>query len=224
MSRKVYLYVKEHEITKLKYFGRTFRDPYTYIGSGKVWLEHVKEHGRKHVRTLRVWEFENLDDCSAFATTFSRDNNIVLSVEWANLMEENAYSGAGKNNVPWNVGVPQKEATNIKSSRTLREYWSTRVHPAKGKNPWNKNKRNCYSAATRAAWSIARVGNKSKSHTWAFETESGKVVHIYNLKKFCRENKLSIGILTRIGNGLRKDPYMGYYPLSEITSPDSTHI
>jgi len=32
-----YLYIKKHNETGLKYFGKTTQDPYTYQGSGTDW-------------------------------------------------------------------------------------------------------------------------------------------------------------------------------------------
>lgn len=89
---KIYLYVKQHKVTKLKYFGMTTRNPYTYYGSGKYWSRHLKIHGRK-VETLNIYEFENLEECSTFAINFSHKNQIVESNEWANLEIEDALKG-----------------------------------------------------------------------------------------------------------------------------------
>jgi len=38
----VYLYVKIHNVTKLKYFGKTTKNPYNYKGSGLYWKRHLK--------------------------------------------------------------------------------------------------------------------------------------------------------------------------------------
>lgn len=89
----IYLYVKEHAVTGLKYFGKTAkRDPYVYAGSGKYWKKHIQKHG-KFIKTLSVWSFEDIDECERFALQFSKDNNIVESKEWANLREENGKDG-----------------------------------------------------------------------------------------------------------------------------------
>jgi hypothetical protein len=41
-----YLYVKTHNKTGLKYLGQTSKqDPYTYMGSGKNWIPHLRMHG-----------------------------------------------------------------------------------------------------------------------------------------------------------------------------------
>jgi len=88
----IFLYIKQHKITGLKYFGKTTRDPYKYYGSGKYWKRHLKTHG-KFVETLKVWEFPSEKECSSFALSFSVENNIVESENWANLKFENGMDG-----------------------------------------------------------------------------------------------------------------------------------
>lgn len=88
----IYLYVKQHNITKLKYFGKTTRDPYSYNGSGKYWKRHISKHGLD-ISTLYVYEFKDEDTCKKFALEFSEKNNIVESIEWANLKPENGSDG-----------------------------------------------------------------------------------------------------------------------------------
>jgi hypothetical protein len=90
---KIYLYVKQHKITGLKYFGMTVtKDPYVYLGSGKYWRRHLKTHG-KDIDTINVWEFTDPELCEEFALDFSEKNNIVESKEWANLRPENGKDG-----------------------------------------------------------------------------------------------------------------------------------
>jgi len=88
----IHLYVKEFSITKLLYFGMTTKkDPVTYPGSGLYWANHYKKHGgKKFIKTLCVWTFNNQNDATEFALRFSEDNNIVESEKWANLIPENA--------------------------------------------------------------------------------------------------------------------------------------
>lgn len=94
----IYLYVKQHSITKLKYFGKTMkRDPFKYLGSGTRWLNHINKHGKSNVTTLDVWGFDDQDLCTAFALKFSEDNDIVNSPEWANLRPENGIDGLPAN-------------------------------------------------------------------------------------------------------------------------------
>jgi hypothetical protein len=93
-KRIIFLYIKTHKVTGLKYFGKTTKkDPESYIGSGKYWLRHVKIHGRS-IDTEIVGEFTCQEECTKFAIEFSIKNNIVESSEWANLIIENGLSGA----------------------------------------------------------------------------------------------------------------------------------
>lgn len=91
----IYLYVKQHSITGMKYFGMTQKqNPFKYYGSGTYWKEHIKKHGKQYVKTLEVWGFDSRDQCSYFSFKFSKDNNIVESKEWANLIPESGNKGA----------------------------------------------------------------------------------------------------------------------------------
>lgn len=92
----IYLYVKQHSVTGLKYFGKTKRkDPYTYLGSGIYWTKHFRKHGKEYVQTIKIWSFEDLQEATDFAIKFSLDNNIVESKEWANLIIEDAKDAGG---------------------------------------------------------------------------------------------------------------------------------
>lgn len=95
----IYLYVKQHSVTGLKYFGKTIKkDPYKYFGSGKRWSNHIKKHGKEYVITTDVWLFTDIEECKKFALYFSQTNNIVESKEWANLCEENGTDGGLRHN------------------------------------------------------------------------------------------------------------------------------
>jgi hypothetical protein len=94
MSRKIVtLYIKTHNKTGLKYFGKTScKNPYLYKGSGKYWIRHIKTHGYD-VTTEVVGIFEDLLWCSLFALEFSHIHDIVKSKEWANLKPEDGLDG-----------------------------------------------------------------------------------------------------------------------------------
>ena len=44
----IYLYVKTHNKTGLKYLGKTSKNPHSYLGSGVDWKTHLKENGIEH--------------------------------------------------------------------------------------------------------------------------------------------------------------------------------
>jgi hypothetical protein len=102
-----YLYIKQHSITGLKYFGKTIKDPLKYNGSGVYWTNHIKKHGRKHIITTWVSEpYIDSDAIVEYALTFSRDNNIVESKLWANMEPENGLNGGSAGKPAWNKGKP----------------------------------------------------------------------------------------------------------------------
>lgn len=88
MFKPTYLYVKTHNTTGLKYFGKTTKpDPSKYTGSGFKWLNHIKKHGYD-VTTEILGLYSNKDECMSVAIAYSIVHNIVESEEWANLIPE----------------------------------------------------------------------------------------------------------------------------------------
>jgi hypothetical protein len=112
ISMIIYLYLKQHKITGLLYFGKTINPKYEkYIGGGKYWRRHLKQHG-KFIDTLCVWEFDNQEECTEFALRFSKENDIVNSKEWANISEENGLDGGP-------IGFKHSEENNRKKGDSL---------------------------------------------------------------------------------------------------------
>ena len=92
-----YLYIKTHNITGLKYFGKTTKNPVSYKGSGKYWLKHLRKHGN-NIRTEVIGEYTDEQECKEIAINFSKLHNIVDSDEWANLCIENGTDGGYRPN------------------------------------------------------------------------------------------------------------------------------
>lgn len=91
--KPTYLYIKTHNVTGLKYFGKTSeKDPVKYKGSGTRWLNHIKVHGYD-VTTEIVGYYVDEEECRKVALDFSVKNNIAESKEWANLMDERMDGG-----------------------------------------------------------------------------------------------------------------------------------
>jgi hypothetical protein len=126
-----YLYVKTHNITGLKYFGKTTGDPFKYRGSGIYWLRHLKEHGYD-VRTDVIGYYTLQEECMSTATQFSKDNDIVHAVNennkkiWANQIIENGIDG----------GATGRTIYNSHSEESKEKMSVSR----KGSIPWNKGK------------------------------------------------------------------------------------
>lgn len=92
MSSTIYLYLKTHNQTGLKYLGKTIRDPYVYTGSGVYWKSHLKKHGND-VKTEILFETSNKEEFNKVALEYSYKYNIVESSEFANLTHEEGQGG-----------------------------------------------------------------------------------------------------------------------------------
>lgn len=89
------LYIKTHNTTGLKYFGKTNRDPFTYAGSGTYWKRHIHIHGNDVTTKIytQIDEITETELLKSTALKFSEENNIVNSKDWANLIVEDGLSG-----------------------------------------------------------------------------------------------------------------------------------
>lgn len=88
----IYLYLKTHNLTGLKYLGKTIKDPYEYSGSGIVWTRHLKSHGND-VTTEILFATNNKKLFRKVALEYSEKLNIVESQEFANLTREEGQGG-----------------------------------------------------------------------------------------------------------------------------------
>jgi hypothetical protein len=92
MSNTIYLYLKTHNVTGLKYLGKTTQDPFEYQGSGIVWSCHLKKYGYD-VTTEILLETTCKKEFKRVATEYSEKWNIVESKEFANLTTEQGQGG-----------------------------------------------------------------------------------------------------------------------------------
>ncbi len=87
------LYIKTHNATGLKYFGKTIsEDVDAYLGSGLVWKRHLEKHTNSMLSET-FFKSDNKRKLVAMAVGFSIANNIVKSKDWANLKIENGLDG-----------------------------------------------------------------------------------------------------------------------------------
>jgi len=114
MKNKVTLYIATHNITGLKYFGKTNRyftqedlQKY-YHGSGIKWKQHLIEN--LDDVTMEIYGIYNLDEVENKALTFSLINEIVESELWANLILEDGLDAGGT------TGYKHTEETKRKMS------------------------------------------------------------------------------------------------------------
>lgn len=176
-----WLYIKQHNETGLKYFGKTIsKDPVRYKGSGTYWKSHLREHG-SNVSTVWCQLFHTEIELLEYAQTFSTNNNIVESIEWANLIAEDGKAGGA----PKGSGKGRKMSNDIKAkisqskqfiSQETRDKMSSSLlgrivtnetkqkisNSLKGRdNTWYTNA----SDATKEKISIANLGKKRSNET-----------------------------------------------------------
>lgn len=151
--KPTYLYIKEHSITGIRYFGKTTKsDPYKYKGSGKEWTNHIKIHGNKHIKTIWVSEpFTDESRLIEFATFMSEELDIVKSDKWANLIIENGIGGSANNGKTftdeWRKNLSKSHIGNIPGNKGKIGYFTHNDETKKkmselkrGRAPWNKGK------------------------------------------------------------------------------------
>jgi hypothetical protein len=101
----IYLYIKIHNITGLKYLGKTSNtNPAKYKGSGIVWTRHLKKYGTDITTTI-LKECRDNEEVKYWGSYYSTLWNIVEDPAWANLKPEEGDGGARKGQVAWNKGI-----------------------------------------------------------------------------------------------------------------------
>ena len=173
----IYLYIKTHRVTGLKYFGFTRQDdPYKYKGSGIYWKSHIKKYGND-ADTEIVGIFYNIDDAEKVALKFSKDNNIVESNEWANLMEENCRDG-----ILFNEEIIQKIRSKNLGRKHTEDHKRKCSEVKKGKKRSKETCENISKGRKGIIFSEEQLKNMS-------ESQKGKVLCEEHKKKISEGNK-----------------------------------
>lgn len=165
--KPTWLYIKQHNITGLKYFGKTtLVDPSKYKGSGVQWTKHLLEHGN-HVTTVWSELFTDVVSLVEYANTFSAENNIVESPEWANMIAENGRAGGQ----PPGTGLGRKhtEETKKKMCKPKTAEHRAKMSLAHKGSTWSNESRKKVSAtrlgATKSGSQVIWEGVVYKSKT-----------------------------------------------------------
>lgn len=130
MSNTIYLYLKTHNKTGLKYLGKTVKDPHQYNGSGVYWKNHLAKHGHD-IKTEILFESTDEKKFREVAMKYSKDWDIVNSSEFANMMVEQGQGGVNsgsfkKGHKSWNKGVsmtPEAKARLQEGRRKYQDEW-----------------------------------------------------------------------------------------------------
>lgn len=144
-----YLYLKESK--GFKYLGKfTTRKNrpnftvYDYLGSGKIWKQHIKKHKltAKDIKTTVLFESDNIEEFKEKALYFSNKFQVQHSNEFANLVPEDGanpckYVDFSKRDSPeWRRKISESKK-GTKHSKEHRQ----KIQDTKRKNgvtAWNK--------------------------------------------------------------------------------------
>lgn len=190
--RPTALLVQTHNVTGLKYFCKTIHldRVHWYKGSGTVWKRHIKKHGND-VSTGIMGVYFDRQRCVETALEFSKTHNIVASKEWANLVEENAETGAqgGDKHPMFGRPHPQKGTTTSK----LKGRYVGALNPMYGKPSPMRGKHNV--GASLAHKGRARPEGGGKKPHAVIGTKDGITVEfnsVADAARFINGNRASV--------------------------------
>ncbi len=88
MEKIIYLYLKE--VPGLKYLGITTQNPYTYRGSGKYWINHLRSNKitSRNIKTTILFETLDRKELITNCNYYSNLWDVKNSKEFANLISE----------------------------------------------------------------------------------------------------------------------------------------
>ena len=174
-----YLYIKTHNITGLKYFGKTTGNPYNYRGSGKYWIAHLKKHNN-NVTTEIIGYFDNKEECISVATKFSIDNDIVNAVNennkkiWANQIIENGTDGGVTRINFHHSDETRKLISEAHKGKTMSEAAKEKIRNARAKQTNIGMRGKILSQETKAKLRKANLGKKHSDATKQKRSQSLK--------------------------------------------------
>jgi hypothetical protein len=180
-------YISEYDSTNIGY-------NISKGGSG-VRLEFLTEEHKQNISKSRKQYFETPDGISwkeELSKNYTGENNPRYGVSFKH-SEENKkiisekIKGVNKGKEPWNKGKD-----NVYSEETLLKMSENRKGKGLGNEPWNKGKTG-FKQPQSQKYSVA----KALSKKWIVTSPEGKVIEIENLRKFCSENDLDQGNLSR---------------------------
>ena len=166
----IYLYVKIHNITGLKYLGKTSNtNPTKYKGSGTVWIRHLKKYG-SDVSTTILRECKDNKEVKYWGKYYSTLWNVVDDPGWANLKPEEGDGGARKGQVPWNKGIrgvykhsPEANKRQSDRQRGAKRKPLTEETKQKIRTKLLGRKKGPTSEQTKQRISLSKRGNNQKS-------------------------------------------------------------
>lgn len=174
---KIYLYLKTHNDSGLKYLGKTIQDPFKYKGSGTRWLNHLRKHGN-NVTTEILKECYSEDELKEWGIYYSNLWNIVESGDFANIIVEQGDNSEKKtrslkeiySDPEWQETIGNRKKEKLKGnpggSGTILITDGIKNSRIKKDQPipegWRRG--NTLSAETKEKMSLAKKGSKNHNY------------------------------------------------------------
>ena len=176
----IYLYIKTHRTTGLKYLGKTSRlDPYSYPGSGKRWRAHLDKYGYEFDTEILL-ESEDPVKIKEAGLYYSNMWNIVEDTKWANLKPESGDGGPFNHTDEAKVkignasrGKPspykgmsyediQKDSTKVVERKENHKKWMKENNPYRGKKHSDQIKEKMKNSALKRA----TLSEEERKQSW----------------------------------------------------------
>jgi hypothetical protein len=189
----IYLYVKTHLVTGLKYLGQTAeKDPHKYPGSGKYWKNHLKKHGRLY-RTEIIETCETLEEIRRWGLYYSNIWSVVQSKKWANLKEETG-DARGKLH-PDSI----RKISEANRNRVIKDSTRKKIsNNQRGNNHWTKKLGRGHSEETKQKIRESKKGFVARPKGFNHSEEiKQKIKEARSKQPFLEETKLKIGNANR---------------------------
>lgn len=186
---KHYLYIKTSPFG-LKYLGKTTKNPYTYMGSGKIWKRHIVKHNLtpNDIITEIILETENVDELIEKGIEVSEIYDVVKSNEWANLRLESGDGGDTSNHIDftnpvfhkserakhlneWLNTVTDAERKKILRERISKVNFEERSKKTKENTDWDSWKKSIENRKTDYSKFIKKIHEKNKKPVIQFDLD-----------------------------------------------------
>lgn len=190
ISMIIYLYVKTHSITGLKYLGKTIQNPYTYSGSGTDWKLHLKEYGPDHVTEV-LRECKTKEELNEWGRYYSQLWSVVTSKEWANRIPETGGGWCGQESRK----KISKTLTGFKRPPRSEEHKKHLSESTRGiSKPRSKQHQDAWTVSSKLNWTnnterkkqVSELGksNKGRKHTLeTLEKKRQAMLEYWRLKR-----------------------------------------
>lgn len=187
----IYLYVKTHNKTGLKYLGKTSsNDPHSYTGSGIDWKAHLKENGYDYTTEI-IKECNNNEELNFYGRYYSKLWNVAESKDWANRIPE---TGGGQCSPDAAKKISSKLKGKKKPPRTKEHKEKLSASAMNVPRPRSKEHQAAWSESSKKNWAnnnerkiqVSELGksNKGRRHTpEALEKKRQSMLKYWEVKK-----------------------------------------